>query len=373
MTPRNILFFVSSLRVGGAELHLLDLCRYFSRGGAGITVCDLSSDGYLRPRFEELGVRVRELGIGSLADLARPAVRSRLRAIADEADPDIIHAHMYHAEIVAAAASSMSGKPLVVTRHSSGLEFNGARKVAIRLAGRQTDRIIAVSSDASSEALSLGARPGSVVTVPNGVDTSRFRPLDAALRASERYRLLDENFTAAGSEGTFLVGSVSGLKPVKEFPLLVRAFSELEDARLLIAGEGPSRLELEALVLGLGIGDRVSLPGHADRPEEILPLLDLFVLPSRSEGIPIALLEAMSCGLACVASRVGGVPELLGDCGVMFEAGDAGALASAIAGLAGDTAKRAELGRRARVRAMEHFDLEIWGSRIAAVYEDVLA
>jgi glycosyltransferase involved in cell wall biosynthesis len=372
MTPRNILFFVSSLRVGGAELHLLDLCRYFSRRGTGLTVCDLSRDGYLRPRFEELGVRVSELGIGSLADLARPAVRSRLRELADDAQPDIIHAHMYHAEIVAATAASMTGRPLVVTRHSSGLEFNGARKVSIKLAGRRTDRIIAVSSDSAAEAVSLGARPGSVITIPNGVDTSRFRPLDGVLRTSERSRLLQENFT--GSEGDpLIVGSVSGLKPVKDFPLLVRAFSRLEGARLLIAGEGPSRLELEALVLGLGLGDRFSLPGHADRPEEILPLLDIFVLPSRTEGIPIALLEAMSCGLACVASRVGGVPEVLGDCGVMFEAGSVDELAAALEGLLADKARREELGRRARIRAMEYFDLEIWGSRTASVYEDVLS
>ncbi len=174
-----------------------------------------------------------------------------------------------------------------------------------------------------------------------------------------------------------LIGSVSGLKPVKNFPLLLKAFASLvssgvDTARLIIVGEGQSREELEGLVSNLQIGTAVSLPGHSDRPEEYLPLLDLFVLPSLTEGIPMAMLEAMSCGLACAASRVGGMPELLGDCGSMFESGDLGGLTGVMERLAADPALRAELGRCARVRAMEYFDLEIWGSRTVSVYEELI-
>lgn len=339
-----------------------------------MSVCTLDPEGDLRGRFEELGVPIHELTIGSLADIARPSVRKRIREIVETASPDIIHAHMYHAEIVAAVAASASGLPLLVTRHSSGLEFNGPRRIAAVIAGRWIRRVIAVSSKAAEEAVKIGASGDSTVIIPNGVDTSRFRPLESALRESERNRLFDEHFPAGGGTESLLIGSVSGLKPVKNFPLLLRAFASLvssgaERARLIVVGEGPLREELEGLASSLGIGSSVAFPGHSDRPEEYLPLLDMFVLPSLSEGIPMAMLEAMSSGLACIASRVGGMPELLGDCGIMFGSGDLDGLADAMGRLAADAALRSELGRCARVRAMEYYDLEIWGNRTVAVYE----
>ena len=370
MRSRNILFIVSSLRTGGAELHVLNLCGYLAGKGSAVSVCTLSGDGNLRPRFEELGVPVHDLSIGSLKDLARPPVRRRIDEIVAEADPDILHAHMYAAEIVGALASARSGLPLVVTRHSCGLEFNGTRRLAMAIAGRWTRRIIAVSDEAAAEAVKLGASRDAVVTIPNGVDTSRFRPLDPALRESERARVIDEQFRAGGGTDLVLVGSVSGLKPVKNFPMLLTAFTGLDGARMMIVGEGPSRGELEELVSKYGLEGEVSLPGHSERPEESLPLLDIFVLPSRTEGVPMALLEAMSCGVACAASRVGGIPDLIGDCGITFDPRDQEGLSEILRQLAGDPAVRADLGRRARIRAMEYFDLEIWGTRTEAVYDE---
>jgi glycosyltransferase involved in cell wall biosynthesis len=376
MISRNILFFISSLNIGGAELHVLDLCRYLDGHGIRASVCILGQGGELAGRFEATGVTVYELGIGSLRDLVRPSIRKRIRGILSSARPDILHAHMFHAEIAAAVASVMSGVPLVVTRHSAGLEFNGPRRVLAALAGRRTRRVIAVSDEAAQEAARIGAAKDSIVVIPNGVDTSRFRPMEPALRYSEKARLVSENFPAGAGSECVLIGSLSGLKPVKDFPTLLKAFSGLlssggHDARLIVAGEGQSREELEGLVSSLGIGRSVSFPGHTDRPEEYLPLFDIFVLPSRSEGVPLALLEAMSCGVACVASRVGGMPGVLGDCGITFEPGDLKGLTEIMVRLAADTPARADIGRRARVRVMEFYSLELWGSRTNEVYEQL--
>jgi glycosyltransferase involved in cell wall biosynthesis len=377
MKSRNILFFISSLRVGGAQRHLLELCRYLTGRGIGVSVCSLKEGGAFRVGFEDLGVHVHDLPVDSLTDLARPSVRRSMRGILAETRPDILHAHLYHAEIAAAVAAAASGLPLVVTRHSSGLEFGGIRAVITSIAGRRIERVIAVSGDAATEALRIGARADSVRTIPNGVDTSRFRPVEADLRRSERERLMMEDFPSDCDPDCLLVGSMGNLIPVKNLPTLVESFAAAElpreaaddGSRLIVAGEGPSREELEKLVGDLGLGGRVSFPGYCDRPEEFLPLLDIFVLPSWSEGVPMALLEAMSCGLACVASRVGGMPGLLGDCGLFFEPGDVDGLTGLLRELAGDSSMRLELGRRARVRAMEHFDLEIWGDRTVDVYE----
>ncbi len=380
MISRNILFFVSSLKVGGAELHVLNLCGYLAGHGMDAAVCSLKHGGALKARFEDLGIQVHELPIGSLADLARPSVRMRIREILAAADPDILHAHLYHAEIVAAVTAAISGVPLVVTRHSSGLEFNGLHRIIVAISGWRTQRVIAVSEEAAKEALKIGVGRNSVVTIPNGVDTSRFRPLESDLRESEREGLMREQFPADCDPGCLLIGSVSALRPVKNLSMLVEAFAAFESspaagsegARLIIFGEGPSREELERLVEDLGLERKVLFPGHSDRPEEYLPLLDVFVLPSRSEGVPLALLEAMSCGLACAASRVGGMPDVLGDCGVTFELDDHAGLGEILGRLAADAPYRQELGRRARIRAMEHFDMEIWGSRTVAVYEGLI-
>lgn len=377
MISRNILFFVTSLSVGGAELHVFNLCRYLVDHGMNAAVCSLKHGGALKTRFEDLGIPVHELPIMSLTDLAKPTVRKRIREILAAADPDVLHAHLYAAEGVGAAASLMSGLPLVVTRHSSGLEFNGLSRIVAVIAGFRTKRVIAVSEEAAEEAVRIGSARDSVVTIPNGVDTSRFRPLESALRESERARLMAEQFAAGCGPECLLIGSVSGLKSVKNFPMLVKAFAGIESsgtdkARLLVVGEGPLRGELEGLVSSLGLEQKVSFPGHSDRPEEYLPLLDVFVLPSLSEGVPMALLEAMSCGLACAASRVGGISDLLGDCGITFEPGDLEGLGEILGRLSADPSLRRELGRRARVRAMEYFDIEIWGSRTVAVYEELI-
>ena len=201
--------------------------------------------------------------------------------------------------------------------------------------------------------------------------------MENPLRESERERLVGEHFQPREAPVRLLTGTVSGLKPVKNLSMMVRAFAALDpavagEAGMIITGEGPSRTELEDLVSDLGLEGRVVLPGRTDRPEELLPLLDVFILSSRSEGAPMALLEAMSCGLAIVATRVGAVPELLADCGITVDPGDAGAMTAAIERLANDYSLRAELGRRARVRALEYFDIEIWGERTLQVYRELL-
>jgi len=376
MMPLNILFFVSSLKIGGAELHVLNLCRYLTGRGVRASVCTLGREEALADRFEETGVAVYGLGLESLRDLARRSVRKRMKEMLSAVGPDVLHAHMFHAEVAAALASFLYGVPLVVTRHSAGLEFNGSRRIMAAVTGRRARRVIAVSEEAAGEAARTGAAGDSIIVIPNGVDTSRFRPMEPALRESEKARLLAENFTAGAGPGCLLIGSVSGLKPVKDLPTLLRAFSGLlpsgdHDARLIIVGEGRSRGELERLVSDLGVERHVSIPGHTDRPEEYLPLFDIFVLPSLSEGVPMALLEAMSCGVACVASRAGGMPGILGDCGITFESGDLNGLREILARLASDTPLRADMGRRARIRAMEFYGLELWGSRTVEVYEQL--
>jgi glycosyltransferase involved in cell wall biosynthesis len=384
MDRYRILHFTSSLKVGGAEHHLLNLCRYLKGAGHEPVVCTISAaeEGIESVLMLE-DVPIYRLPLRSLAALPTPAIDRSLRRILGECEPDLLHGHLFHGEVVAAWARLRSRAPLVVTRHSAGLEFGGWRRILARWYGRAISRCIAVSREAGAEARRMGYPDEKISILPNAIDARRFRPLGEPGRREGRRSLIAELFHGEDAERVMLIGSVGGLKPVKAYSLFVRAAarraaggSENTAAvapRFVIFGEGPERAGLEELARSLGLGRFLALPGRRDDVEDVYPLLDAFVLTSRSEGVPLALLEAMSAGVPCVASDVGGIAEVLGDTGLVVSSGDEEGFAEALARLAADRALRSDLGRRSRVRVLERYDVDIWGERITAIYGDALA
>jgi glycosyltransferase involved in cell wall biosynthesis len=140
----------------------------------------------------------------------------------------------------------------------------------------------------------------------------------------------------------------------------------------VIFGEGEERSAYERLGRELGIDRIFSLPGRRDDLESLYPLLDVFLLPSWNEGLPMALLEAMSSGVACVASDVGDVGEAIEGAGVAAPRGDEDALVDILQRLVAQEDERKELGRKARVRVLERYNVDLWGERILSVYRSVL-
>jgi glycosyltransferase involved in cell wall biosynthesis len=383
MDRYRILFITSSLRTGGAERHLLNLSRHLRAGGHEIAVCTLSTveDG-LESRFIDEGIPLFRLPLGSLRSLPAPRTVSGIRRIAGSFKPQIIHAHLFHAEVAAAFASLVAPAALVATRHSAGLEFRGWRSLAARAVSPRFGACIAVSGGAAKEAIRTGFAPAKVALIPNAVDPARFRPLAATDRDRGRAALCAELYPDAVPRGLVLVGSVGGLKPVKNYPLMLRAASRIAservsrpgapELRFVIFGEGEERSTCERLARELGIDRIFSFPGERDDLEALYPLLDLFMLPSWNEGAPMALLEAMSSGVACVATDVGDMAEVIGDTGVVVPRGDERALAEAIKGIIIQEDRLKELGRRARVRVLERYHADLWGERIISVYRSVL-
>src|SRR5262249_50140252 len=131
------------------------------------------------------------------------------------------------------------------------------------------------------------------------------------------------------------------------------------ESRVLLVGDGPLRADLEALAATLGVGDRVTFAGYRDRPERFLRLMDVFALTSRSEGMPLAILEAWAAGLPVVASRVGGIPEVVADgrTGLLFPAGDDAGLATHLDRLLTDSVAARALGEAGRAEVREKFDV----------------
>lgn len=234
---------------------------------------------------------------------------------------------------------------------------------------------IALSSHlASYLESSVGVAGARVERICNGVDVGRFRP-----RVAGRESLPDGPFR---DPGLCVIGSVGRLQPIKDPLSLLRAFVRLvshdaafaERARLMIVGDGPLRGELEAEVARAGLGDKVWLAGERSDVPAALRAMDVFVLPSRAEGISNTILEAMACGLPVVATRVGGNAELVvaGETGALVPPDDSAALAEAIARYveAPDLAQRHGLAGRWRV---EHeFSLDGMVARYGALYEALL-
>lgn len=380
--PLTVLMITSSLTGGGAGNHILTLCRYLRSVSIDAAVLTISREQHeLEETLEREGIPLVRHPLDSLAGIVRSGWRRELGRIVGSIDPEIVHGHLYHGEMAARAAARHTCAPLVVTRHSAGLEFGGYRKTLARLGSGRIGAAIAVSGEAAREAVATGISPERVVVVPNGVDTTRFRMLDEADRSACRRQALEEYFPGNCPPDAVLVGAAGALKPVKNHAMLLRVASRATGAepslrerlRFLVAGEGELRGELEASVAALGLGRHVSLPGYIHGLDDLLPCIDIFLVTSRSEGVPIALLEAMSSGAACVSSDVGDIAGILGDAGRLIPPGDEDRFVEAVTALAVDGAERRELGRRARVRVLERFDAQIWGDRIVSVYRDALS
>jgi glycosyltransferase involved in cell wall biosynthesis len=383
MDHYRILYFTTSLQTGGAEHHVLNLCRWLRSAGHECAVCTMSrhEDG-LETAFLEDGIPLYRMPLGSLRALPSPRVVSGLRRIVRDFRPGLIHAHLFHAEVVAAFTGALVGVPVVVTRHSEGLEFRGWRRLAARMLAPRYAACIAVSGGAANEAQETGHPRERIAVIPNAVDPARFHPFDERDRERRRAALSADLFHGGTARPFILVGAAGRLKPVKNFPLMLRVAARLAgnaasrpgapEIRFVIFGEGSERESLAGLSADLGIESLVSLPGRCDNLEGVYPLLDVFMLPSWSEGLPMALLEAMSSGVACLASDVGGVGEVLAEAGMLVRPGDEDAFAESLQQLVMNTDTRKELGRRARVRVLERYNVDIWGERILAVYRSVL-
>jgi glycosyltransferase involved in cell wall biosynthesis len=217
----------------------------------------------------------------------------------------------------------------------------------------------------------LGAPAARQTIIPFGVDAGRFAVTDVATR--NELRLQDRGP---------IVGTVCRLvEPKKGVSVLLRAMAALQKdgndphCQLLIVGDGPARASLEALSRQLGLSERTVFAGTRRDIPRILPLLDLFVLPSLYEGFGIAILEAMAAGKPVVATAVGGIPEFVvpGDTGLLVEPGKAAALAEAIGSLMRDPAKARRMGMRGRERVLAGFQMSTVVRRHEQVYEACLS
>ena len=273
--------------------------------------------------------------------------------------PDVVHAHVYQAAPPALVLGRLARAVVVISEHYTGFGrglVSGYDRVLARLSFRQADLVAPVSRDLAKRLRSLAPR-ARIEAVPNAVDTEVFHPPDQPRPQAEHSRLLN----------------VAVLAEKKGHVYLLEALARLDGGETLdVVGDGELLDVLERQAAALGVEDRVRFLGPRPK-EEVAALMreaDLFVLPSLHENLPVVLVEAQASGLPAVATRVGGVPELVDDdAGRLVEARDPAALAEAIAAVLADRGHYDATGLARRTS--ERYGFEAIAERWTAIYEDL--
>lgn len=363
----RVLYVVGNFVAGGAERHLLELWRRLDRSRFEVEIACFRREGQFAAEVAALGWPVRELGVGRRIYDAR-GVLGLLRLVHHTLrfKPDVIHGYLFGPNLFAALAGRLCGVPAVVVAKRNVDAYETPRQVAVqRLAHRLATHVTAVSRAVADTAVALGVPAGRITVIPNGVDSARFpeRPAEPGALG----------FNGHGP----VIGSVGCLEARKDYGTLLEALAGLHARglrfRVALVGDGRERPALEQQARVLGLAGCVHFLGERPDVERLLPEFDVFVLSSREEGIPNALLEAMAAGRAAVATAVGGTPEILedGETGWLVPPRAPAALAAALAAALDDPAEAARRGAAARRFAREQLSIDAMARRHEAFYERV--
>lgn len=358
-----VLMVVDSLQMGGAERHAADLAIALHRRGVAVVVA-CSAGGFLAGAIERAGIEVCVLGSRQVKRRLGLLLAWRLRRLIHHRHVRLVHAHMYAGGAAGALALVGSGLPLVRTEHSEASWRGRWATLVGRLAYRRTAHIIAVSAPIRQRLVERDGVPAERVTViPCAM------PQDCPRQPSPA---LPETLG-----GRPLVGVVARLQPEKGVDVLLRAASRIVDRRpectLVVMGDGPLRAMLEAQAARLGLAGHVHFLGFRPDVPALLPLLEVLVVPSLSEGAPLVVLEAMAAGVPVVASATGGIPDQIRheEDGLLVPPGDDAALAAAVLCLLEDPALARRYGEAGRRKVEQEFGFEEMVDRIEGIYQRV--
>jgi len=356
-----VVHVIHQLAIGGLENGLVNLINQLPRDRFRHAVVCIEDFSAFRNRIRDPTVAVYSMHRSKIGALR---LRWRLFWLLRWLRPDIVHSRNLSG-LDALLPARLLG---IATLHSEhGFDVNNldgkARKPALlrRLHTPFVNHYVAVSNQLHALYVEeFGLTPGKVTQICNGVDTTRFMPLQ-----DRRDELLPAAFRGRHS---FVIGTVGRVDPIKDQATLLHAMADLVRrchgwrlrVHLVLVGDGPMLAKLKDMAVDLGIGDRVWFPGARNDVADLLQAMDLFVLPSLNEGISNTLLEAMATGLPVLATAVGGNVELLeaGVTGDTFDPGDIHKLAEVMACYVASPALCFAHGAAARQRVVRHFSLQ---------------
>jgi len=363
----NILQLVNGFDVGGAELKLLELCQLIQEKHCDRfhqVICSVGQGGPLEQRFDDLGCRTVVFNKKHAFDIGQVLGVARLMR---EEKINLVQTTLFYADIIGALATQIAGVPVQISwetvSHRDNVFHNKIqRRLGYRLAMKYANQIVAVSEECRQSIIQWRhVSPDRVSVIPYGVDLAKYRK-DPTLSIRQNLNL-PQNAT--------VIGMVARLEPGKGHEVLLNVFGKLDPAiHLVLAGDGTIKGDLQTQARHMGIEDRVHFLGVRKDIINILNSIDLFALPSFSEGLPNSILEAMACSLPIVATHVGGIPEAIQDKknGILIPPRNESALHQAIEVLAGDSKKRKQMGESSRLLVEQQFSLDIQLKRFLDLY-----
>ena len=384
----RVLRAIARLNMGGPALHVSYLADGLrGRGYETILVAGSVSQGEQSMAYvaEELGVPVVTIPhlhreISPVRDLLATV---RLARIMRAERPAILHTHTAKAGAVGRVAALLAGRsrpPIIVhTFHGHVLRgyfgrfWTGVFRLLERLLARITDALVAVSPEVRDELVAFGVAPASKFRVIRlGIELDqRVARDDQARRRTRR--------VMGVRDGRFVVGWIGRMTAVKRTDVVLESFRRLReqgvDAVLCMVGDGPDRRSVEDLAAELGVMRDCLFPGYQEDVGPFFAAFDVFVLPSGNEGTPVTAIEALASGCPVVATRVGGVPDVVreGEDGFLVDPGAVEDIAERLARLARDPALRARMGEAGRTRVVPRYAVERLVDDVDGLYRRLLA
>mgnify|MGYP005844852711 CR=1 FL=1 len=350
----KLLHVLHSFDIGGVENGVANLINHSSRDRFSHDICCITRSGDSRHKLVDEHVKIYELNKQPGNDWH---IIPRLAKLLGRVKPDIVHTRNW-GTIDAIPAARVAGVPIVVHGEhgwnlNDPLGRNAKRRITRRVLSFGVTRFVAVSEDIRQWFIKkVGIQSSKIKTIINGVDTKKYRPSNA----------LDKK-AGHGLAHRIIIGSVGRLDPIKQYDLLIYAFTALAEERndlaLVIIGDGPDRLRLESIIKDSPCPDRIFLYGARHDVADFYSIFDIFALVSRNEGISNTILEAMACGLPVVATRVGGNPELVGhmETGLLVSSVSTAEIYGALKYYLENPVQRGYHGKNGRKRTENHFSI----------------
>ena len=373
----NILFLANHINVGGIANYCFFLGSALKKRGHGVflacapAVCPGEQANLAK--FSASGISVIDIPIRTKSALSLRVLLSLVKLAPEIGGRriDILHANTRVTQVLAAGIKSLTGRPYISTCHG----FFKPRLLR-RILPFSGSRVIAVSSQVKEHLIrDLRVSPEIIRLVPNGIDTDFFSP---GLRRSAEKAARSSLRQSLGLPDARIIGTIGRLSDVKghlyfveAMPAILQAFP---DAAFLIVGEGRMKEAIIARARELGVLEKLYLKDSVSDTRQALSVMDLFVMPSLSEGLGLSLMEAMSCALPAVGSDVGGIRTLIrhGENGLLVKPADPPALAAAVKTLLADERMMSALGARAREYISAGFSLKGMVCGTEEVYKECL-
>jgi len=368
----NILWLVDHLgynnAMHGAGMYYLNTIPGFDKRKFNVILCVLREENYLIKFFTDKEVNIRILGRGKFS----PMTLLDIIRITKKEHIHLIHAHGYGAANFGRLAGMIRGIPTIVHAHDDDRYYPLYQNLADRLLRNHTAKAIAVSESVKKSCINKRhIDKDKTFVIHNGIPLKDFVPPEGERVQKERKRL--------GIESDFkVIGTVAKLREEKGTQYFIESAAKVLEifpkTNLLVAGDGPLLEELKILSEKLGIYDRVLFAGFRNDIPVILSIIDIFVIPSITEGSPLALLEAMAMGKPIIATNAGGIVEILkdGETGLLVPSRDPEAIAEKIVYLLRNEAESRKLGSRAREEA-EKYDILPHVQKLVGHYDELTA